>query len=158
MMPVEETATSSSLIPRDWAVSSEQRRASCRPASPVQALALPLLISTAWHNPLRMRGAETISGAACTRLVVKTAAQRAGTSEKIKARSGFPEDLTADERAANLNPLILLNTFSISALPHIQDEAKISPTFPVISRSTSCISCRCRKDRGRCAPPSPRRG
>ena len=74
------------------------RSASRRPGSPVAALALPELRTTAAARPLARWRRLICTGAAATRLLVNTpAAETAARSEvAIIARSGFPEGLMPD--------------------------------------------------------------
>ncbi len=67
-------------------------RATCRPASPVHALAQPLFTITARATPPeRARcSRDTSTGAACARLVVNTADAVASQSETRSARSRAP--------------------------------------------------------------------
>ncbi len=92
MTPVEATRTSVRSAPSASAVSATMRRASARPPGPVQALALPLLTTTARTRPLPRRSIarDTRTGAAATRLRVNTAAALAGCWHAIIARSGAP--------------------------------------------------------------------
>src|SRR5208282_4577078 len=63
--------------------------ASCKPCLPVQALALPELMTTACATPFLTRSTQTFTGAAQTWLVVNMPATVAGTSDTISARSRF---------------------------------------------------------------------
>src|SRR5690606_35841386 len=87
MTPVEATATSCGAVPRASATSAAMRRASARPSGPVTALALPLLATTARSLPPATCSRVTCTGAACTLLVVNTAAAAAGTSDTMTATS-----------------------------------------------------------------------
>src|SRR5262245_28444870 len=89
MTPVEATSTCSARQPTRRAVSVVMSRAICSPSSPVHALAQPLLTTMARTVPPdRPRWSiETSTGAACARLVVKTAAAAAGVSDTTSARS-----------------------------------------------------------------------
>ena len=60
------------------------------PCSPVQALALPLLVTTARIEVDGVRLCDTTTGAATTWLRVYTPAATTGWSATIRARSGFP--------------------------------------------------------------------
>ena len=104
MTPVDATSTCSAGQPTRRAVSSAMSRATCSPSSPVHALAQPLLTMIARAAPPeRARcSRDTTTGAACARLVVKTAAACAGTSETSSARSSPPVglDAGADARGA----------------------------------------------------------
>ena len=90
--PVDATSTCSTGQPTRRAVSAVIVLASRSPASPVQALAHPLLTTTARATPPdRERcSRDTVTGAACARFVVKTAAAVAGWSEISNARSRAP--------------------------------------------------------------------
>ena len=85
--PVEQTRTCSGWRPVRSAAAAAMRRAVARPASPVQALALPLFKTMAWIFPFLRCSIETRTGAAFTTLVVKVAAAAAGISETIRHRS-----------------------------------------------------------------------
>ena len=85
--PVEHTSTSRSSIPSAPATAAAISRASAIPCSPVQALAQPLLMATARAWPAATRSRSSCTGAAATRLVVKTAATAAGVSETSNAKS-----------------------------------------------------------------------
>ena len=92
MTPVEATSTCSGGQPTSFAVSAAISRAAAIPASPVQALAHPLLTTIARTTPpdVARCSFDTVTGAACTLLRVKTAAAVAGASETMSARSGSP--------------------------------------------------------------------
>ena len=65
---------------------------SWKPAGPVQALAPPELSTTALTRPPLTTWRVHVTGAACTRLVVKTAAaDRDGPSFRTTATSGWPD-------------------------------------------------------------------
>src|ERR1017187_6187002 len=64
-------------------------RASVKPCLPVQALALPVLTTTACATLFFTRSTHTFTGAAQTWLVVNMPATVAGTSDTISARSRF---------------------------------------------------------------------
>src|SRR5262249_16397321 len=68
-------------------------RASRRPRSPLQTLEQPLLAMIVCRAPLRACSMETSTGAPFTWLVVKTAAERAGDGEWMRARSFRPDGL-----------------------------------------------------------------
>ena len=77
--PVEQTPTSTAPVSRPEAVSasatsSAVRWASANPGGPVQALAPPEFSTTARSRPSLMTSWVQITGAALTRLPVKTAA------------------------------------------------------------------------------------
>src|SRR6266545_5689694 len=63
--------------------------ASLQPCFPVQALALPELMTMAWAVPFFTRWRQSFTGGAQTWLVVNMPATLAGTSETIRARSRF---------------------------------------------------------------------
>ena len=81
MTPVEATWTRDSSMASAPAARALTARAAAMPSWPVQALALPLLTTTAWASPERSRSMSSCSGAALTRLVVNMPAVTAGTSE-----------------------------------------------------------------------------
>jgi len=87
--PVEATSTSPALRSKACAVDSAISRAFCIPAAPVAALALPLLQMTARILPPEADNAafDSSTGAAQQRLVVKTEAVLAGSSQSISIRS-----------------------------------------------------------------------
>ena len=87
--PVDATKTSSGLNPSAAAASSVIRAASFIPCSPVQALALPELTTTACALPAAARRRQSLTGAAATWLVVNNPAALAGTSDRIKPKSRF---------------------------------------------------------------------
>ena len=87
--PVDEMSTCSG-----WQSSARARAAAiwtafCKPASPVQALAHPLLTTMARARPADAARwlRHTTTGAATARLVVKTAATLTGRSAAMRARS-----------------------------------------------------------------------
>ena len=86
--PVEATKTSCGLIPRAQAASAAMIRASLSPVSPVQALAFPLFATIAPVDPDFTCSIVTRTGAALTKLDVKTPAAWACLSDTISARSG----------------------------------------------------------------------
>src|SRR3990172_6765693 len=88
--PVLATSTRAREMPRARATRSTISHASRRPCSPVQALALPLLITTAWARPPWTCSRLTSTGAACTRFVVKQAAAAARAAVTTNAQSGRP--------------------------------------------------------------------
>src|SRR5690242_8743846 len=87
MTPVEHGATSSGAQPIPAASAAQDSRASLIPALPVKQLADPELAVTACRRPRRMRSWATTTGAALTRLVVKTPAAATGRSATIRPRS-----------------------------------------------------------------------
>ena len=93
MIPVEATSTSSSRQPSSSDANLAERRATSRPFSPVSALALPELISTARTKPNETRrrwSRDTSTGAALNALCVNSAAQGQGTSADTSAQSRRP--------------------------------------------------------------------
>ena len=123
--PVEPTSTSVVFRPSAWPVSAAISSASAKPCGPVQALALPELMTTAHAVLLRRCSTQSFTGAAQIWFVVNIPAALAGTSETISARSCFwplslplpvPSVLTLQNRAAArkpsgavIDPLIFLN-------------------------------------------------
>ena len=81
MTPVEHTNTSSSPRPSSFSASVSTVLASLMPCSPVAALALPLLMTTARALPFFRISRSRMTGAAQNLLVVNMAAQEAGCSE-----------------------------------------------------------------------------
>jgi len=92
MTPVDATRISSAAQPSVSPAVRAISRASRRPFSPVQAFAQPLLTTTARATPPERDrcSRETRTGAACARLMVKTAAAVAGVSDTRSARSNPP--------------------------------------------------------------------
>ncbi len=91
MRPVEQTTTSPAETPRTSATCSAVRCVSRKPWVPVQALAPPELRTTASTRPSATTCRDHVTGAASTRLVVKTAAAWwSGPSLTTSARSGVP--------------------------------------------------------------------
>ena len=93
MTPVEHGATSSGAQPIPAASAAQDSRASLIPALPVKQLAEPELAVTACRRPRRIRSWVTTTGAALTRLVVKTPAAATGRSATITPRSLRPGSL-----------------------------------------------------------------
>ena len=94
MRPVEQTTTSPAATPRSPATCSAVRWVSWKPGAPVQALAPPLLRTTASARPSATTVRDQVTGAASTRLLVKTAAAWwSGPSLTTRATSGRPEAL-----------------------------------------------------------------
>ena len=90
MTPVEATSTSRGLHPISFATSLQDCSALSRPSSPVAALALPELMTTARtlaQRPSPRCSRETVTGAAQNLLVVKTPAALTGSSNSTSARS-----------------------------------------------------------------------
>ena len=89
MTPVEQTRTFSELVLICFATSAVIACASFSPCSPVDAFALPELMTTARMESLGTRFRETCTGAPQTWLSVKTPAAVQGVSETKSARSRF---------------------------------------------------------------------
>ena len=89
--PVEQTSTSSGEQSSRLATSAVIQRASSSPRVPVQALALPELMTTPRAVERGSRDRETFTGAPHTRLVVKTPTAVEGPSAANSARSSFEE-------------------------------------------------------------------
>lgn len=90
------------------------------PWRPVQALALPELMTTAWVRPLAVRGMQTLTGAAQIWLVVKRPATAQGTSETMRARSRFwplSEPLPVPRRLMSQNTPAVRNPFAATTAP-----------------------------------------
>lgn len=89
MTPVEQTSTSSFLQPSSRATLAAVLRDAASPSGPVAQLAFPEFTITARMRLAARRrcSRETITGAACTRFLVKTHAAEAGTSLASSARS-----------------------------------------------------------------------
>src|SRR5690606_15362074 len=106
MSPVEQTAISAAPVPRTSAAFSAVAWVSWKPLGPVQALAPPELRTTAVNFPLLRTCSDQSTGAALTRLEVKTpAAARRGPLLTTRARSGFPFSLIPAAMPAAVNPL-----------------------------------------------------
>ncbi len=94
MRPVEQTATSPAPMSSTSAAFSAVAWVSWKPFGPVQALAPPELRTTAVSCPLLRTCSDQRTGAALTRLEVKTpAAARRGPVLTTRARSGLPFSL-----------------------------------------------------------------
>ena len=106
MRPVWHTSTSVVAQPTACAVSSHIRSASARPCSPVAALALPELRTTAAARPSARCRRLICTGAAATRLLVNTPAAVTGAPSTVAtiARSGVARLLDARGEAAGLEP------------------------------------------------------
>ena len=106
MTPVEATSTSRGSQPMPCAASTVISRASARPCGPVQALAQPLLVTTARARPpdAARCSCETSTGAAWAMFVVNTAAAAAGVSLTSSARSFLPLALMPQCSPAARNP------------------------------------------------------
>ena len=87
MTPVEAGSTWRSSTSRALATAAQETSVARIPGLPVQALAQPLLASRTCARPAAMRSRATRTGAACTRLVVKTAAAGTGRSATTTPRS-----------------------------------------------------------------------
>ena len=112
MTPVEAGSTRRSGIFSRSATPRVVSRASSRPSGPVQALALPAFTRMAWARPPRRRSWESTTGAALTRLVVKTPAAAAGASATSRARSRAPVFLIPAAVAAKRNPGMIMTHLS----------------------------------------------
>ena len=92
--PVEHTATSVPATPSACAVASAIACASLSPWAPLHAFALPALMTSAWSDPSAIIFCDHFTGAALTRLRVKTpAALNSGPSLTTSAMSDFPDGL-----------------------------------------------------------------
>ena len=85
--PVEAMSTSCASQPSSSATICAERRATARPGSPVAALALPELSTTARARPRAARSRLRATGAAPKRLVVKAPATTQASSATTRARS-----------------------------------------------------------------------
>ena len=105
MTPVEDTSTCSTGQPTRSAAVTAMSRASVSPRAPVQALAQPLLTTTAAVVPSDRRRCSrvTVTGAATARLVVKMPADRAGGVDASSARSS-PDGLMPQATPAARKP------------------------------------------------------
>jgi hypothetical protein len=103
--PVEQTKTSSLRHPAVFATASATAFAASTPARPVAQFALPELTTSARIRPwlARRLRRDNCTGAACTRLVVNTAAQLQRLSISTTARSG-PLALIPQLPAMNRKP------------------------------------------------------
>src|SRR2546426_3930600 len=106
MTPVEHTKISSVREPISRAACAAVRREARRPSGPVEQFALPEFTTTPRIVPREARkcSRESTSGAACTRLVVKTAAAEAGEPLEIMPRSSFPFFLRPQDAAEKQYP------------------------------------------------------
>jgi hypothetical protein len=103
--PVEQTAISPGESPIAAARCSAVAWVSRNPARPVHALAPPELSTTARTRPPLTTWRVQITGAACTRLDVKTAAAaREGPSFSTTARSIWPDSFSPAVTPAARNP------------------------------------------------------
>ena len=103
--PVEQTTTSVAETPRASAVFSAVVCVFWNPWGPVQALAPPELRITASTRPSLTTSRDQCTGAAATRLDVKTAAAALdGPSLTTRATSGLPEALSPAVTPAARNP------------------------------------------------------
>ncbi len=151
--PVDAARTESSgtaSLRATWAV---RIRASPIPSAPVQALAPPLLMSTARGSPLRSRSMERTTGAALTRFSVNSAAPTAGVSETIRARSRPPVFLIPAAIPAARNPGQICSSTVVFILP-FRGAPPIRRPRPF--RGTFCISFRSRRGRDHFCRPSAR--
>ena len=106
--PVEKGATADSARPRVLAAAAQSSSASRSPASPVAALALPLLMRRARTLP-HSRFSAMLTGAARKLLFVKTAATLVASAKTIsttssRARSSRSDVLMAAAALARLTP------------------------------------------------------
>src|SRR5258707_8773735 len=90
MTPVEHGAISSAAHETASASAAHESRASLSPSLPVKQFAEPELAAIACSCPRFRCSAETTTGAALTRLVVKTPAAATGQSATITPRSLRP--------------------------------------------------------------------
>ena len=105
MRPVEQTTTSEAEIPRTAATFSAVAWVFWNPCGPVQALAPPEFSTTASTRPSVTTWRDQCTGAAATRLEVKTAAAAfSGPSLTTRARSGLPDALRPALTPAARNP------------------------------------------------------
>ena len=106
MRPVEQTRTSVGATPSPFPASSHVRRASSRPRSPVAALALPELSTTAAARPSARWARVTWTGAAVARLVVNTPAALTARRSVVATidRSGAPDGFTPHTSPPASNP------------------------------------------------------
>ena len=103
--PVEQTATSPAETPSACATCSAVAWVSGKPWGPVQALAPPELRTTASTRPSASTWRLHVTGAASTRLPVKTAAAWwSGPSLTTRATSGRPLGLSPAVTPAARNP------------------------------------------------------
>ena len=103
--PVEQTATSPAETPSACATCSAVAWVSRKPWAPVQALAPPELRTTASTRPSTSTWRLHVTGAASTRLPVKTAAAWwSGPSLTTRATSGRPLGLSPAVTPAARNP------------------------------------------------------
>ncbi len=105
MSPVEQTATSAASRPSCSAAFSAVAYVSWKPCGPVQALAPPELSTTARIAPSASICRDHWTGAACTRLEVKTpAAAQRGPLLTTRARSRLPFCLIPAAMPAAVKP------------------------------------------------------
>ena len=93
--PVEATRTWRSLQPSEKRVRAGHRFGVAMPCGPVQALAQPLFttIARAGRRTLPRCPAQTMTGAACARLIVNTPAAVAGLSDDDQCEVGLADRL-----------------------------------------------------------------
>ena len=116
MRPVEQTATSAAPTSRSLAASSAVACVSWKPFDPVQALAPPALSTTARTAPVLSTCWLHSTGAAFTRLLVKTpAASARGPSLTTTATSSPPDDFSPAAALAQGKITILSSMTSGSA-------------------------------------------
>ena len=115
MRPVEQTATSPAPTPRSEPTCSAVRWVSRKPSEPVQALAPPEFSATARTTPTVSTCWLQSTGAALTRLRVKTpAAAASGPSLTTRATSFAPVDLSPAATPAARKPWAAV---TLTALP-----------------------------------------
>ena len=118
MMPVLATRNRPGAAPAHSAAIFDMRRASRRPFAPVQALAFPAFTTTPRTGPCFRSSRSNRTGAACTRLVVKTAAATAGRSVRIRPRSGTPGRVLMPHRTpAQRKPFAAMTPPGIRRMP-----------------------------------------
>ena len=113
MSPVEQTTTSVALHASVSATSSAVRWVSWNPRAPVHALAPPELRKTASARPSETTCRDQVTGAASTRLDVKTAATWwSGPSLTTSATSLDPDALRPAVAPAARNPCAAVTLMS----------------------------------------------
>ncbi len=121
MSPVEQMATSAAETPSSSATCSAVRWVSRKPSGPVQAFAPPEFSTTASTRPSDTTCRDQTTGAAWTRLVVKTAAAAcSGPSLTTSATSGRPLGLRPAVTPAARNPW---GAVTLTALPRFARSA-----------------------------------
>src|SRR6185369_3213336 len=118
--PVEQTATSPAPIPSPPATCSAVTWVSAKPSGPVQAFAPPELRTTARSRPSATAWRVHWTGAACTRLVVNTAAAASdGPSLTTSATSGRPDGFRPAATPAARKPF---GAVTLTCVPHFLRE------------------------------------